>query len=55
VAAWPGWDPHEEKARLDGPCAPAFRLIWEKGVRAGMRLAFTALAAGARGREQARA
>ena len=21
VAAWPSWDPHEEKARLDGPFA----------------------------------
>ena len=121
MAAWPGWDPHEEKARLDGPFAPGtkgwnkprgapagtftitavepermwsaragipfgslrgvsryeplgdgrvlvskvfevrgpfapvFRLIWEKGVRADMRLTFTALAAEARGREQARA
>src|SRR5581483_1571039 len=120
VAAWPGWDPHEEKARLDGPFAPGtkgwnkprgapagsftitdvepermwsaragipfgslrgvnryeplgegrarvskvfevhgpfapiFRLIWEKGVRADMRLTFAALEAEARRRELAR-
>ncbi len=121
VAGWPSWDPHEEKARLDGPFAPGtkgwnkpkgapagtftitavepermwsaragipfgtlrgvnryeplgdgrvrvskvfevhgpftpvFRLIWEKGVRADMRLTFRALETEARGREQARA
>jgi len=121
VAAWPSWDPHEEKARLDGPFAPGtkgwnkpkgapagtftitavdpermwsanaaipfgslrgvnryeplgdgqvrvskvfqvrgpfapiFRLIWEKGVRADMRLTFTALQTEARRREQVRA
>ena len=121
VADWPGWDPHEEKARLDGPFArgtkgwnkpkgapagtftitavepermwsaragipfgslrgvnrceplgdsqvrvskafevhgpfaPVFRLIWEKGVRADMRLTFRALETEARRRQQARA
>ena len=121
VPNWASWDPHEEKARLDGPFAPGtkgwnkprgapagtftitavepermwsaragipfgslrgvsryeplgdgrvlvskvfevrgpfapfFRLIWEKGVRADMRLTFTALEAEARGRERARA
>jgi hypothetical protein len=120
VAAWPRWDPHEEKARLDGSFvsgtkgwnkpkgapagtftitavepermwsaragipfgslrgvsryeplgdgrvrvskvfevhglfAPVFRLIWEKGVRADMRLTFSALETEARRREQAR-
>lgn len=121
VTAWPSWDPHEEKARLDGPFAPGangwnkpkgapagtftitgvepermwsaragipfgslrgvsryeplgdrrvrvskvfevhgpftpiFRLIWEKGVRADMRLTFRALETEARRREQASA
>jgi Polyketide cyclase / dehydrase and lipid transport len=121
VAAWPSWDPHEQKARLDGPFAPGtkgwnkprgapagtftitavepqrmwsaragipfgslrgvnryeplgdgrvrvskvfevhgpfapiFRLIWEKGVRADMRLTFTALQAEAQRRGVAHA
>lgn len=38
-----------------GPFAPILRLIWEKGVRADMRLTFTALETEARCREQARA
>ena len=38
-----------------GPFAPVFRLIWEKGVRADMRLTFAALETEARCREQARA
>jgi hypothetical protein len=29
VAAWPSWDPHEEKARLDGPFAPGTK-GWNK-------------------------
>ena len=29
VAAWPGWDPHEQKARLDGPFAPGTK-GWNK-------------------------
>ena len=29
VAAWPTWDPHEEKARLDGPFAPGTK-GWNK-------------------------
>src|SRR4029077_17963897 len=29
VAAWPSWDPHEEKARLDGPFAPGAK-GWNK-------------------------
>jgi hypothetical protein len=37
-----------------GPFAPIFRLIWEKGVRAGMRLTFRALETEARHRERAR-
>jgi hypothetical protein len=40
---------------VHGPFAPLFRLIWEKGVRADMRLTFTALETEARRLEQARA
>ena len=29
AAAWPSWDPHEEKARLDGPFAPGTK-GWNK-------------------------
>jgi hypothetical protein len=29
VAGWPAWDPHEEKARLDGPFAPGTK-GWNK-------------------------
>jgi hypothetical protein len=29
VAAWPSWDPHEQKARLDGPFAPGTK-GWNK-------------------------
>ena len=28
-AAWPSWDPHEEKVRLDGPFAPGTK-GWNK-------------------------
>lgn len=41
--------------QVRGPFAPIFRLIWEKGVRADMRLTFTALQTEARRREQVRA
>ncbi len=40
---------------VHGPFAPIFRLIWEKGVRADMRLTFTALQAEAQQRGVAHA
>lgn len=29
MASWPSWDPHEQKARLDGPFAPGTK-GWNK-------------------------
>ena len=53
----PAYGPRSTSSRCEvhGPFAPVFRLIWEKGVRADMRLTVTALETEARRREQARA